>query len=118
MKESLVLFIISYIVIFILYFIFFYLLGLKKKTLLNCIQIEFLRIKHNINPKNLKAKKIGIIICLIDTFIISITGVIVTLPKWNFIIQLLLGFVVLMALIYSCYEILGRILNRKRKEKK
>ena len=115
MKSSIILFILSYIVLFILYLIFFYFMGLKKKTILKSLQVEYLKIRFKL--KNLKAKKIGLIICFIDPLIISLTGTIVSLPKWHYTIQLLLGFVLLMALIYSCYEILGRILTRKRKER-
>ncbi len=113
MKNSIVLFIISYSALFLLYFIFFYLIGLKKKSILNSMQVQFLKVRHNIKEKNLNPKKIGIIICLIDPLIISLTGTIVTMPKWHYVISLLLGFVILIALIYSFYEILGRILKRK-----
>ena len=66
-------------------------------------------------PKDLNEKKIGLVITLLDPFIISLTGTIVSIPKWNYVIQLLLGFVVLLGLIYSFYEILGRIIKRKVK---
>ena len=115
--ESLLLFIISYVVIFILYFIFFYLLGLKKKTILKSIQVEFLKIRCEVREKDLNPKKIGLLICFIDPLIISLTGTIVSLPKWNYVIELLLGFVLLIAFIYSFYEILSRIIKRKFKDK-
>ena len=113
MKESLILFLVCYIVLFILYFMIFYLYGLKKKSILKSMQVEFLRIRFGFRNKDLNPKTIGLIICFIDPLIISLTGTIVTLPKWNYILELLLGFVLLMALIYSFYEILGRILKRK-----
>ena len=118
MIESLVLFIVSYIGLFIIYFIFFYLLGLKRKTISKSLQVEFLKVRFNMSTKQLKPKKIGLIICFIDPLIISITGTIVSLPNFHYSIQLLLGFVLLIGLIYSFYEILGRILTRKRKDEK
>ncbi len=111
--ESIVLFIGSYLILFILYFIFFYLFGLKKKSILNSLQVQFLKIRSKIDKKDLNPKKIGILICLIDPFIISFTGTIISFPKWNIVIKLLLGFVILMALIYSFYEILGRIIKKR-----
>jgi len=117
MKESILLFLVSYGILFLLYFILFYLIGLKRNTILNSIQVEFLKVRFKISPKKLNPKKIGIIICLIDPLIISLTGTIISLPKWNYIIQLLLGFVLLIGLIYSFYEILGCILIRNRKDK-
>ncbi len=111
--DSLLLFLISYIVLFILYFIFFYLYGLKKKSILNSMQVEFIKIKFEIKEKDLNPKSIGIIICFIDPLIISLSGTISSLPKWNYVLEILLGFVILVALIYSFYEILGRIIKRK-----
>lgn len=111
--ENLLLFIMSYVALFILYFIFFYLLGLKKKSILKSIQVEFLKIRCELREKDFNPKKIGLVICFIDPLIISLTGTIVSLPNWNYAIEILVGFVLLIALIYSFYEILGRIIKRK-----
>ena len=111
--ESLILFIGSYLVFFIIYLIFFYIRGLKKKTILNSLQVEFLKVRFGFKNKELKPKNIGLIVTFIDPLIISLTGTIVSLPKWNYILELLLGFVLLIALIYSFYEIIGRIIRRK-----
>ena len=111
--ESIILFTISYVVFFIIYLIFFYIRGLKKKTILNSLQVEFLKVRFGFKNKELKPKKIGLIVTFVDPLIISLTGTIVSLPKWNYILELLLGFVLLVALIYSFYEIIGRIIRRK-----
>ena len=111
--KSLIIFGIAYIVLFILYIVFFYILGLKHKKILSSMQIEFLKIRFGFKNKDFNVKKIGFIICLIDPLIISLTGTIVSLPKWNYIIELVIGFALLMALIYSFYEIIGRIMRRK-----
>ena len=111
--KNLILFLTTYIIMFIIYLIFFFILGLKKKRILNSMQVEFLKIRHNLRNKDLNAKKIGIIICLLDPLIIALTGTIVSLPKWHYVLELVLGFVLLMIFIYSFYEILGRIIRRK-----
>ena len=111
--ESILLFLISYVVFFIIYLIFYYFRGLKKKTILNSLQVEFLKVRFGFKNKELKPKKIGLIVTFIDPLIISLTGTIVSLPKWSYILELLLGFVLLIALIYSFYEIIGRIIRRK-----
>lgn len=111
--ESLILFIFSYLIFFIIYLIFFYIRGLKKKSILNSLQVEFLKVRFHFKNKELKPKKIGLIITFVDPLIISLTGTIVSLPKWNYILELLLGFVLLIAFIYSFYEIIGRIIRRK-----
>lgn len=111
--ESILLFLISYVVLFIIYFIFFYLRGIKKNTILESLQVHFLKIRFELSNKDLNKKRIGLLITFIDPLIISLTGTIVSLPKWNYMIELLLGFVLLMAFIYSFYEIIGRIIKRK-----
>ena len=115
MKSILLLFLISYVVLFLIYFIFFYIRGIKKKCILKSMQVEFLKIRFDIDSKKLNDRKIGLIICFLDPLIISLSGTIVSIPKWNYVIQLLLGFVILLGLIYSFYEILGRIIKRKVK---
>lgn len=111
--SSIILFFMFYIILFILYFFFFYLLGLKKKSILKSMQVQFLKVRFNLTNKDLNPKKIGLIISFIDPFIISLTGTIVSLPKWNYVFEIILGFVLLMALIYSIYELLGRLIKRK-----
>ena len=111
--KNILLFSITFVVMFIIYLIFFYIIGLKTKRILSSMQVEFLKVRFNLKNKDLNPKKIGIIICILDPLIISLTGTIVTLPKWNYILELILGFVLLMIFIYSFYEILGRIIKRK-----
>ena len=111
--ESIFLFVLSYVIFFIIYLIFYYFRGLKKKTILDSLQVEFLKVRFGFKNKELKPKKIGLIVTFVDPLIISLTGTIVSLPKWNYILELLLGFILLVALIYSFYEIIGRILRRK-----
>lgn len=86
---------------------------MKKKTIEKSIQFRYLNIRFKLKKKDLIPKKIGLIVCFLDPLIISLTGTIISMPKWHYTIELLLGFVLLMALIYSFYEILGRILKRK-----
>jgi len=111
--KNIVLFLITFVAMFIIYLVFFYIIGLKKKRILNSMQVEFLKVRFNLRNKDLNPKIIGIIICILDPLIIALTGTIVSLPKWHYILELILGFVLLMIFIYSFYEILGRIIRRK-----
>ena len=116
MKSAILLFLISYTILFILYYFIYYRKGLKKKSLFNSIQFEFLKVRFGFKKNELNQKKVGLIICFIDPLIISLSGTIVTLPKWSYAIALPIGFILLMALIYSFYEILGRILKAVNKK--
>jgi len=111
--KNIILFSITFVAMFIIYLIFFYIIGLKKKRILSSMQVEFLKVRFGLRNKDLNPKKIGIIICILDPLIIALTGTIVSLPKWHYVLELILGFVLLMIFIYSFYEILGRIIKRK-----
>lgn len=115
--EHIIFFGISYTILFLLYILLFYIRGLKKKKIFDSMQFTYLKIKFELKNKDLNPKKIGSAICIIDPLIISLTGVIVTLPNWNYLIELFIGFIILIGLIYSFYEILGRIIKRKVKKK-
>ena len=62
--------------------------------------------------------KIGIILSIINAFIISSTGVLCTMIEMDKIWQLLYGFVLLVALIYVFYGIMGNILESIYKRRK
>ena len=49
----------------------------------------------------------------LNSFIIALTSTIIMLIPLNMIFQLLIGFVLLIGLIYSLYELLGRHLVKK-----
>lgn len=115
--ESLFLFIISFVVLFIIYLIWFYIIGLKRHKIKNSMQAEFILKRQHLKKKDLNEKSLGLIICFIDPLIISISGVVASSVKLNFVWQILIGFALLMGLIYSLYEILGRIIKRKCKKK-
>ena len=91
MKSTIILFVISYFVLFLIYLVFFYIIGLKKKRILSSLQVEFLKVRFGFRNKELNPKIIGLIITFIDPLIISLTGSIVTLPKWNYVYELLLS---------------------------
>ena len=115
--ENLFIFLISFCAIFLIYFFTFYLYGLKKKKIKNSMQVELLLLRSGLKKKDINEKSIGIIISLIDSLIISTSGTVATGLNVNYVWQILIGFALLMGLIYSLYEILGRILKRKCKKK-
>ncbi len=53
---------------------------------------------------------------LIDSFIITLVTMIIDLLKILFIFKMIIGFVLLLGLIYAIYEIYGRHLLKKEKE--
>ena len=114
--ENLFVFLISFVSIFLIYFFVFYLYGLKKKKIKTSMQVELILRRQKLKKKDINEKSIGIIICLIDSLIISTSGTVATSLNVNYIWQLLIGFAMLIGLIFSLYEIVGRIIKRKCKK--
>ncbi len=85
----------------------------KKKKDNELMELSYLIVKFKLDKSKLPLNKLLVIISLINAFIISIVSVTVLLLDTYTIVRLLVGFVLLMGLIYSLYEILGRILERR-----
>lgn len=108
--------IIFFIAVYILVFLFTYVLDLikiRKRKKSKIGEISYLVTKFKLDKNKLNYKKISFDIAIINGFIISLTTTIVALVDVALTIQLLLGFVLLFALIYSLYEIYGRHLKNK-----
>ena len=85
----------------------------RKKKDNELMELSYLIVKFKLDKSKLPLNKLLVIISLINAFIISIVSVTVLLLDTYTIVRLLVGFVLLMGLIYSLYEILGRILERR-----
>ena len=123
--EALIIFLILFLIIFVVDYFFIkrrYLKRLsgKKKSKKNTndiIEITYLITKFKLKKEELPLTYLLIIISLINAFIMSLVSVVILLIKINIILQLLIGFILLIALIYSLYELLGRYLIKKGKDK-
>lgn len=105
--EMFIYFIASYISTFILYYIIF-----NKKSKKKNQEVEYMISKFKLSRDKMNIKRIKWILNIINPFIISFTFVFVMMIN-SFTLGLIVGFVMMMALIYSVYEIIGRILKRK-----
>jgi len=66
---------------------------------------------YNLNKEKLKTKKLAHLIALSNAFIIATTFIIISFVK-NFILMMLLAFVVLIPLQLGVYHIIGKYLKR------
>lgn len=122
--------ILSNVIMFVVVFIFVFLLqynffmkpkirkrkpkkGLKAKEEKKIIEIEYLSTRFNIDKKYLLNSIVGTEICLINSFIISFISTLITNIPLEYYFQLMIGFVLLMGLIYSLYELFGKHLAKK-----
>lgn len=120
MKEKIIInviyFVVSYLIIFLLYSL---VINRKKKSYKDAtkqMDILYLVNKFKLNTKKTKYNTLKWITNIVNPLIISITFIIVTNIK-SFTLGIMIGFLVMMMLIYSIYEIIGRILKKKEFDK-
>ena len=85
----------------------------KKNKKYEIIEVKYLVLTYGLSKEKLLTPKIIFLTSIIDAFIIALVFLIVMLLPWKIYWQLLVGFVLLMGLIYSLYGILGKILVKK-----
>ncbi len=103
-------------ILFIIIFVFNYItnkIKVKRNKIDTIGEMNYLIAKFKLNKNKINYSKEIINISIINSFIISSVGVFVTCLKIMRILQLLLGFILLFALIYALYEIYGRHLLKK-----
>ena len=117
---GIIVFIIVFLVNYYLVFKFRYMRVEKKKNkkLEDFIGLSYLIPKFKLDVNKLNINYVFIMISLFNAIIISFVFVVVSIIPWDIGFSLLLGFVLLFGLIYSLYELLGRILVKKGWSKK
>lgn len=85
----------------------------SKKKSKDLMELSYLIGKFKLDKYKLPTNKLLIEISLINAFIISIVATLILYIDINPIIGLLIGFIILLGLIYAIYELLGRHLIKK-----
>lgn len=116
-------YILFFVIVFLLLLILFTIyyrnkIGKKKEKL---SEVRYFIKRFKLNRKLIDLKKFLNGISLINSLIISfVTTLLMYMDivwKFNYILELFLGFILLFLLIYSLYEIYGNILKKKWREK-
>ena len=105
-----------FVVLFLIVFIAIYIHNLRKVKKKKCDSIGELNYvikKFKLEKKRINYKKEILYVSFMDSFIIASVGTFVTSLEIAIFLQLGLGFLLLLALIYSLYEIYGRHLANK-----
>lgn len=115
MKE-LILFLVLFIIVYLFYFIF--VISRKKvlKKFPNGKELTFLKYKYNLDYSKINIKFLAHIIALSNAFILSTTVTIISIFD-NFLIQMLVGFLILIPLILIVYSIIGKSFSKKSRRK-
>ena len=107
-------YLIIFIVVFLLRYILF-ILGKKKRKLNFNLEKKYLENKFNISKYKLSSNYINFVLSLNDAFIITVTLALTFMITNKMVLQLLIGVVSMMALIFITNEIIGNILKGKDK---
>lgn len=117
---NLIFFFVLTLLIFLLDYFVVFKKRLKSKKIKNTdiLEISYLIGKFQLDSNKILYKPLSLYCALINGFIISFTVTVISNIKVHMIFQLLIGFVMLFGLIYSVYEIYGRILIKKGWQKR
>ena len=109
---SLILFFVTFVGVFLIYLLF---VIRRKKYLDKFIkgkEINYLKKVYKIRIKESEYGGLAMLVAITNSFIMAISVTIVSLFK-NIIIEILVGFGTVMALILICYHIIGKLYQKE-----
>ena len=77
------------------------------------VEIYYLIKRFKLNMRLTKYKTIKLIVSILNSFIVAFTFTVIINLKVKYVYKLMIAFLIMFILIYSLYEITGRILKRK-----
>ncbi len=105
-------FLLSFVVVYLVYFIFV----ISRKKIINKIktslEARLLITKYKVDVDKINSKELASKIALCNSLIVSLVYL-VTLFINNFILSMLVGFVIFLILIFVVYKLLGKNLKKK-----
>ena len=107
-------YIIIFIVVFLLRYILF-ILGKKRRKLNIRFEKKYLESKFKISKNKLNTNYVNFVLSLNDAFIITSTLALTFMITKIMVLQLLIGVVSMLLLIYITNEIIGNILKGRNK---
>ena len=102
---------IVFIIIYLFYLLFVILRKKKMNNFLDNTYVLYLIRVYKLNKEKINKKKLAHLIALSNAFIIATTFIVISFIK-NFILMMLLAFVVLIPLQLGVYHIIGKYLKR------
>lgn len=84
-----------------------------RKKEVNMMELQYLQARFQLDLFKVDLEYAIKWFAFINSFIIAFTSSVIILLPWNMIFQLMLGFVILLGLIYALYELLGRLFVKK-----
>lgn len=112
--DKLIWFIIVFVLVYLFYLFFVILRKKKLNKFRSGVEVTILEKKFKVDINKIGIKKLAHIVALTNALIIAVTFVTIEFFD-NIIIKLMVSFVMLMVLIFICYNIIGKILRKKGK---
>ncbi len=116
-----ILFFIIIFLVLMLFFTIFYRNRLGKSNEKKLSEVRYFTKKFKLNRNLIDLRKFYNGIALINSVIISFVSTLLMYMdivwEFNYVLELIIGFILLFLLIYSLYEIYGNILKRKWRDK-
>ena len=105
-------FLISFIIVYLFYFVTVILQKKKYEKFKNSNQVMFFVKRYKLDVKKMNISKSIKIISFTNSFIIALTFTIV-INIDNYLLMLLIGFIILIPLMLLCYHLLGLYLKKE-----
>jgi len=104
------------ITFFIIYFLYLnFLVNRRDKVIkiYKSTEATILKKKFKVNIEKISAKRLANIIGLTNSFIVALTMEVIFIFSKNFLLQMILGFIVLIILILISYPLIALLLRKK-----
>ena len=115
MKEEIVLFVLTYIFVFLIYQFFIVRTAKKNrndKSKNKPIEVRYIMKKYNLTMKDVNYNQMLQLVALISSFDIALVVSIMFLIN-NFILEILVGVVLIVVLVLVSYNIVGKFYRKK-----
>lgn len=104
--------------VFIILYLFYFVTVINRKKKLDkfmeSMEITYLKRRYNLSLKNINKKPLAHLIALTNSFIVSLT-LLATGITHNYILKLMVAFIIFIPLIIVSYHIIGLYLKRKER---
>ncbi len=107
-------FILAFVIVYLFYLVTVVLQKKRFEKFKLSNQVLYFKNRFKLDIEKLNIKSFVNIISLINAFIIA-CGFSIAMLVENFLLQLLIGFIVIIILTFLCYEMYGKILRKKEK---
>ena len=108
--------VIFFFIVFLIVYVFTYYFNfrkIKKRKGKTIVEYHYLISKFHLNQEKVNYRKMLLSISLIDAFIIATVTTCISIVEISIFWQICIGFILLIFLIYICYEIYGHYLIKK-----